>query len=110
MATRSGSKAKTKSKPKKRKTQSNGPRRVYIILLILFIGGFFTIQLVRLYQKNQAYVERQAALTQELEELQEEQAYLEEQEEYVSTWEYIEQIAKQKLGLFFENEIIFREE
>ncbi len=99
-----------KAKSKKRTNAQSKARKVYLTLLALFIGGFFAIQLVRLYQKNEEYIQREEALTQELEALEEEQEALEQQEEYVSTWEYIEKIARQKLGLFFDNEIIFREE
>ena len=34
---------------------------------------------------------------------------LKEYEEYVNTKEYIEQVAKTKLGLVYENEIVFKE-
>ena len=63
---------------------------------------------IRLRQKNQTYQEREDAL---LEAIAEEEARAEEIadfEAYTKTKKYVEDIAKERLGLVYEDEIIFK--
>ena len=69
----------------------------------------FSIQMVRLYQKNQEYVKQEQALNEQVKDLKKEKEDLSEYEEYIKSDEYVEDTAKKKLGLIFDNEIIFRE-
>ena len=65
--------------------------------------------MVRLYQKNQEYVKQEQALNEQVKDLKKEKEDLSEYEEYIKSDEYVEDTAKKKLGLIFDNEIIFRE-
>ncbi|MDD6194316.1 MAG: septum formation initiator family protein [Lachnospiraceae bacterium] len=80
------------------------------ICIGLFLVLVLSIQMVRLYQKNQEYVRREEALSNQVEELKKEEAQLSEYENYIHSQDYIEDTAKKKLGLVYDNEIIFREE
>ena len=83
--------------------------RIYVALIMLFIIGVMSIQIYRLYDKNQSLKKRESNLKTELEKANEKSEQLKEQEEYVGSDEYIENEASQKLGLTHDNWIIFRQ-
>ena len=76
---------------------------------MLFLVFVMSIQLVRLYQKNQQYAVQEKALATELQEQQDKQSELQNYETYTKSQEYVEDTAKSKLGLLYNDEIIFRE-
>jgi cell division protein DivIC len=69
-----------------------------------------SVQIVKLYQKDQGDRERINTLTDAYEDETERQNQLDNYEEYTKSQEYIEDQAKSKLGLTHENEIIFKED
>lgn len=79
---------------------------VTLVLVLMLI--VMSVNIVRLYEKNQAYASRQEELEKEYEKEEERKEELSAYEEFTKTIEYVEQIAREKLGLVFENEIIFR--
>lgn len=79
----------------------------FVVLCLLVV---VSTQIVRLYHKNEAYKIREEQLVNQLELEQERQEELAAYEEYMNTPEYIEELAKTKLGLVNDNEIIFKEE
>lgn len=81
-----------------------------ISCIVLFLLVAMSTQIFRLYQKNEDLKAEEQQKTAQLEEEQERQEEIEDYEEYVTTPEYIEQIAKTKLGLVYSNEIIFKEQ
>ena len=68
-----------------------------------------SIQIVRLYQKDQLYAAREAELNVLYEEETEREGKLSDYEEYIDSQEYVEDTARSKLGLIYDDEIIFRE-
>ncbi len=93
----------------KRRRKSNNAGAVCIGLIVIAFLVIMSIQIVHLKQKNAAYAERKEALQQQYEQETQRQTELEEYEAYTKTTEYIEDIAKSKLGLAYQNEIIFKE-
>ncbi len=81
---------------------------VTIVLLLMLVVMSYNI--VKLYDKNREYASREDELQKELEKEEERQEELSAYEEFTKTIEYVEQIAREKLGLVFENEIIFKPE
>lgn len=81
---------------------------VALIVLCLLVG--ISAQIHHLRGKNEAYELKEKQLTNQLELEQERQEEISAYEEYVATPEYIEELAKTKLGLVNDNEIIFKEE
>ena len=65
--------------------------------------------IINLKQTEAKYAEREAYLQQQLENESERAAEIDKLSEYVHTTQYIEDVAKSKLGLAYENEIIFKE-
>ncbi len=91
----------------RRKKTSTG--RIYVAVIMLFMIGVMTVQIVRLYDKNEELKHKEEALKTELDAANEKSRQLKEQEEYVGSDEYIENEASQKLGLTHDNWIIFKE-
>ena len=79
-----------------------------IIVIVLAVLGVSTIGGLQLKQKNRAYQAREEALQEAIEEEQARAAEIEEFEAYTQTKKYVEEVAKDKLGLVYEDEIIFK--
>ncbi len=80
-----------------------------ISTIVIVFGAVMTVQIIRVYQKDQIYIAKQAQLEKQLAEEQARQGELAEFENYTKSQEYIEDIAQTKLGLAYEDEIIFKE-
>ena len=68
------------------------------------------IKSIELKQKLDAYQEKERVLTEQIAEEEKRSEEIAEYEKYTHTKKYIEEVAKDKLGLIHEDEIIFREE
>ena len=90
---------------RRRREDSKGPM-VFLVLVALVIIG---VHIGRLYLKDQEYIAREKELTAQLEQETERQSEIEAYEEYIGSKEYVEDTAKSKLGLVYDNEIIFKE-
>ena len=66
--------------------------------------------LVVMSVKNQEYEAKEQSLGAQLEAETERQQELEEYEKYTQSQDYIEDVAKSKLGLVYKNEIVFKEQ
>lgn len=95
---------------KRRRKDDNRAGKMCISMILLAFVVVMSIQIVRIYQKDQAYAMQQKQLEAQLEEEMARQQELEEYEAYTQSDAYIEDVAKSKLGLAYENEIIFKEE
>ena len=67
------------------------------------------IKSLELRQKLVAYQEKEQLLMEQIEQEKVREKEIEEYEKYTQTKKYIEEVAKDKLGLVHDNEIIFRE-
>ena len=76
-----------------------------IIVLALVVG----IHSVSLKEKEKIYAAREQELIQLIEQEEQRKQELEEFRTYTKTKKYAEEVAKDKLGLVYENEIIFQE-
>lgn len=106
------SQARTTRAKKRRQRSRNKQNRagmLCISCIVLFLAVVMSVQIFRLHEKNVAYKAQEKELSAQLENEQERQEAIEAYGEYVTTREYIEQIAKSKLGLVYPNEIIFKE-
>ena len=77
---------------------------VFCLLLVASFGK------LRLQQKNDAYRQQQEELLAEISEEQERTKEIEELKRYVQTKKYVEEVAKERLGLVYEDEILFKAE
>ena len=77
----------------------------FVLVLLLVVVSANSI---KLRAKDKAYQAQEAELERQIEEEKERSSEIDELEKYVGTDEYIEEVAKEKLGLVNENEIIFK--
>ena len=75
-----------------------------IVLLIAVVS----VNAMTLRAKEKAYRAQETELEEQLKEEEERAAEIDDLESYVNTDEYVEEVAREKLGLVHENEIIFK--
>lgn len=97
------------SKMKLRKKKSSAGR-AYIAAIMLFLVIVLAVQVMGFRSRKNEYIRQEQALAAELVSLTEKANDLALYEQYVQTNQYKEDMAKAKLGLTYENEIIFREQ
>ena len=99
-----------KSRARRRKKQVQQHRRsmLGISAVILLLAVMVTVSSVELRAKNNAYIEQEQELEADIQAEKERAEEISDLEEYVGTDEYVEQQAKDRLGLVHENEIIFK--
>ncbi len=93
----------------RRRRKQNKSSMICITLIVLTLTGVMSVQIISVYEKNQSYLDQETELQAQLESEEQRKKELKEYEKYVNTKEYIEQVAKTKLGLVYSNEIIFKE-
>lgn len=81
-----------------------------ISCVIVMLTAVLSVASISLHEKNKNYKEQEAKLEAQLQEEMEREEEIAELEEYVGTDEYIEDVAKEKLGLIYPNEILFKVE
>lgn len=91
----------------RKKNNRTGRTSIACIVMVLLL--FMSFQILKLYQKDQEYMVREAGLTEELEKETERAGQLSDYEKYIGSQEYVEDTAKSKLGMVYDNEIIFKE-
>jgi len=87
--------------------------RLSVFAILIIVGLLLTVISVdskSLMEKERALKEKEAQLTLQLESEQARTEELEEFEKYTKTKKYAEEMAKKKLGLVHENEIVFKTE
>ena len=83
---------------KKRKSnRNNRAGKICISMILVVFAAAMSVQIVKAYQKDQEYARKQEQLEVQL-------------QDETASQEYVEDIAKSKLGLAYDNEIIFKEE
>lgn len=93
----------------RRRKKKRSAGQISIFCIAAFLVVVISVQMFRLYQKNEALILEEESKQQELIEQQDRQEELEQEEQYIQSNEYKEEVAKDKLGLIYDNEIIFRE-
>lgn len=83
--------------------------RMCVTIIVLAMIGIMSVQIVNLYKRDQQFAAREAVLEAQKQAEVSRQKELEAYEAYTKTQEYIEDIAKSKLGLVYKDEIIFKE-
>jgi len=80
---------------------------VPIMCLVLLICGTIFYQKENLNKQRLAYIEQDKDLQRQIDEETERTAEIDERRAYVQTKKYIEEEAREKLGLVYKDEIIF---
>lgn len=77
------------------------------MFLVLMMCGIIFYQKENLEKKRNTYLEQEKQLQQQIDAQTERAAEIEERRAYVQTKKYIEEVAREKLGLVYKDEIIF---
>lgn len=99
----------TKARYKRRRFQ-NRAGILWATVVVMILVTAVSIKSISLLQKTKEYHEREAALVSQIEAEEQRSLEIEEFEKYTETRKYIEEIAKDKLGLVYPGEIIFKNE
>ena len=94
-----------------RRSMRGHKQSVYAILAVLvLLVAVVSVNAMTLRAKEKIYQAQEIELAEQIEEEKAREKEIDELEKYVSTDEYVEEVAKDKLGLVYENEIIFKAE
>lgn len=81
---------------------------VGILLSLVLFCGLFIPKTVMLQSKAMAYQEKIDKYEKDIKQLKKDQKDLEKQKEYMNSDRYIEDMAREKLGLVYKDEVIFQ--
>ncbi|MBQ7065370.1 MAG: septum formation initiator family protein [Lachnospiraceae bacterium] len=90
------------------KRQQNKMGMFLVTVVVLMMLLVVSINSIELQQKQAEYLERQEQLQAEIDAENERTKEIEEFKKYTQTKAYVEEVAKEKLGLVYEGEIIFK--
>ncbi len=94
----------------KRRRFQNKAGIVWASVVVLILVTVVSIKSVGLMQKARDYQEKEAVLVAQIESEQQRSTEIAEFEKYTQTRKYIEDTARDKLGLVYPGEIIFKNE
>ncbi|MEE1008971.1 MAG: septum formation initiator family protein [Agathobacter sp.] len=80
-----------------------------VIVVVMIFVLVVTFQICKLRQKEDTYAAQKEELMEQYARETERTEEIKNLEEYMNTTQYIEDVAKNKLGLVYDNEIIFKE-
>lgn len=81
-----------------------------IVAVLILLVAVVSVNAMTLRAKEKSYRAQEMELAEQIEEEKARAKEIDELEKYVGTDEYVEEVAKEKLGLVHENEIIFKAE
>lgn len=81
-----------------------------VSLVVVMILVVVAVKSVELNQKNADYQAKIQNLNEQIQEEEARSAEIEEYQKYTQTKKYVEEVAKEKLGLVYEGEVILKEE
>lgn len=93
-----------------RKRRQNRLAMLLVTTVVLMMMLVVTFKSVELREKRQFYRDREEALLKEIEAEEARSVEIEEYGKYTQTKKFVEEVAKEKLGLVYEGEIIFKDE
>lgn len=100
-------KKKKRSVQMKRRALQHKLSVLAISCVLLMLGVMLAVGSISLHEKNKNYKEQEAQLQEQIDAEKVRADEIDELEKYVGTDEYVEDIAKEKLGLIYPNEILF---
>ncbi|MCR4901290.1 MAG: septum formation initiator family protein [Butyrivibrio sp.] len=80
------------------------------IVVVFLLLGVVSVKSISLVQKEKEYQSKEDALQLQIDSELERSDEIAEYEKYTQTRKYIEEVARQKLGLVYPGEIIFKDE
>ena len=87
---------------RRKKRKQNGNGKIWISIIVM------SVQIVGLYNKKETYMAKESSLKTQLEDEKNRSQEIKDYEEYTKTQKFIEDMAKSRLGLVYDNEVIFK--
>ena len=106
--TMNGIKQKSRRRRQKKRVQRHKRSVLAISSVILLLLVMVSVNGITLRAKEKAYVAQETELKKQIKEEKSQASKIDELEDYVGTDEYVEDVAREKLGLVHEGEIIFK--
>lgn len=97
-------------KPVYRKKRQNRLGMFLVMTVVLMMLLVVTVKSVELKAKQSSYQQKEQLLSEQIAAEEERKEEIAEYEKYTKTKKYIEEVAKDKLGLVYDGEIIFKSE
>ncbi len=94
----------------RRKKKENRLGMVMVTIAVCMLLAVVAVKSVELRQKQETYAARISQLDGQIEAEKKRSEEIEEYEKYTKTTKFVEEVAKDKLGLVYEGEIIFKPE
>ena len=101
------------SRTVRRKKKNIKERLLFPVCLLLLIAGIacpIGMRSIDLREQEQAYIEKESRLNEEIEAEMKRTKELEEKKKYVGTKQYIEEVARDRLGLIAPDEVLIQAE
>lgn len=93
-----------------RKKRQNRMGMLLVTTVVLMTLIVVAVKSVELRDKRETYMAREEALMRDIEAEQARAEEIQQYEKYTKTKKYVEEVAKEKLGLVYEGEIIFKDQ
>lgn len=100
---------KKQSSRRRRTSRHQGSMKIITVILLLVCGSM-GVRVWQIDQQLEQYALVEEDLKQQIAEEEEKQEAIEEQAAYRKSDAYIEDLAREKLGLIYDNEIIFKKQ
>ncbi len=81
---------------------------ILVTVVVLMLCLVLTVSMMSLNKKRNSYIEKQESLQQQIDAENRRAEDLVEYEKYTKTAAYVEEVAKDKLGLVYDDEIVFQ--
>ncbi len=94
---------------RKRRMQRHKRSVLAVSAVVMLLFAVVSVNSISLKSKEKEYLGQEQDLEQQIEEEKARAEEIEELREYVGTDQYVEDVAREKLGLVHENEIILKE-
>lgn len=91
------------------RNDDNRTGKACISIILMVFMAVMSVQISKVYSKDLEKIALEQELREQLQSEQNRQEELKEYQEYIQSQEYVEDIAVNKLGLLYRNQIIFRE-
>ena len=93
---------------RRKKRKQNGNGKIWISIIVATLLIVMSVQIVGLYNKKETYMAKESSLKTQLEDEKNRSQEIKDYEEYTKTQKFIEDMAKSRLGLVYDNEVIFK--
>lgn len=93
-----------------RKKNQNRFSMMLVGLVVVMITVAVAVRCLELTQRQEMYAQKEEELLQQIEDEKQRAEEIEEFRKYTQTKRYYEEVAKDKLGLVYEGEIVFKQD